>query len=110
MWFMEYARQYAKKGIDILLCPRATGMASINRWIRCGQTLAILSGGYCLSSNRSGPGDDSFQWGGVGWIAEPIKGNLLSITTPKEKFVTLEIDLTKSRQAKNEYPLYVRGY
>src|SRR5580765_6210324 len=28
MWFMEYARQYGKHGIDILLCPRATGMPS----------------------------------------------------------------------------------
>src|ERR1051326_672617 len=41
MLFTEYARQYGKQGIDILLCPRATGMSWVDRWIRCGQTLAI---------------------------------------------------------------------
>ena len=110
MWFVEYARQYGQQGIDILLCPRATEMASVDRWIRCGQTLAILSGAYCLSSNRSGQGDQNFQWGGSGWIAEPMNGNLLGITTPQEKFITMEIDITKSRNAKNKYPLYVKGY
>jgi predicted amidohydrolase len=110
MWFTEYARHYEKLGIDILLCPRATGMASVNQWIRCGQTLAIISGAYCLSSNKSGRVEDEFQWGGSGWIAEPMNGNLLGITTPYEKFVTTQIDITKSRSAKNEYPLYVKGY
>jgi N-carbamoylputrescine amidase len=110
MWFMEYARHYGKQGIDILLCPRATGMASVNQWVRCGQMLAIISGAFCLSSNRSGLSDRGFQWGGSGWIAEPIDGNLLDITTRHEKFVTTEIDITKSKRAKNEYPLYVKGY
>ena len=110
MWFMDYARQYGKQGIDILLCPRATGMTSVDQWIRCGQTLAIISGAFCLSANRSGRGDHGFYWGGSGWIAEPVSGNLSCITTPQEKFVTLEIDITKSRAAKKEYPLYVKGY
>jgi N-carbamoylputrescine amidase len=110
MWFTQYARHYGKQGIDILFCPRSTGMASVNQWIRCGQTLAILSGAYCLSSNRSGFGDHGFRWGGSGWIAEPVNGNLHAITTPHEKFVTMEIDLSKSSEAKNEYPLYVKGY
>jgi len=110
MWFMEYARHYAMNGIDILLCPRATGIASVNKWIRCGQTLSVISGAYCLSSNRSGQGDHGFQWGGNGWIAEPMTGHLLGLTNSKEKFVTAEIDMSKSRIAKHEYPLYVRGY
>ena len=110
MWFTDYARQYGKQGIDILLCPRATEIASVDRWIRCGQTLAILSGAYCLSSNRSGQGDCSFKWGGSGWIAEPMNGNLHGITTSQEKFITMEIDITKSRKAKNEYPFHVKGY
>jgi len=32
------------------------------------------------------------------------------LTTSHEKFITSEIDITKSRSAKNEYPLYVKGY
>jgi predicted amidohydrolase len=110
MWFTDYARHYGKQGIDILLCPRATGMTSVDRWIRCGQTLATLSGAYCLSANRCGRGDHGFHWGGSGWIAEPVSGNLFCITTPREKFVTMEIDIAKSRAAKKEYPLYVKGY
>jgi len=39
-----------------------------------------------------------------------VNGNLLGITTPHEKFITAEIDITKSKEAKNEYPLYVKGY
>jgi len=109
MWFTEYARQYGKQGIDILLCPRATGFATADQWVRCGQTLSIISGAYCLSSNRSGPGDNGFRWGGNGWIAEPMTGQLLGITGAAEKFVTMEIDIDKSRSAKKEYPLYVKN-
>lgn len=108
MWFMEYARRYGKLGIDILLCPRASGAGTVNKWVRCGQTLAVISGAYCLSSNKSGPGDNGFQWGGTGWIAEPVSGDLRAITTRQEKFVTVEFDITQSRSAKNEYPLYVK--
>jgi len=110
MWFMEFARQHGKQGIDLLLCPRATGMVSVNQWIRCGQTLAILSGAYCLSSNKSGFSDHGFEWGGNGWITEPSSGNLLGITSSQKKFLTIEIDIAKSKSAKNEYPLYVKGY
>jgi hypothetical protein len=39
-----------------------------------------------------------------------MTGNLLGITTSHEKFITAEIDIDKSRSAKNEYPLYVKGY
>jgi N-carbamoylputrescine amidase len=108
MWFTEYARNYGKQGIDILLCPRATGVTSREQWVRCGQTLSIISGAYCLSSNKSGTGEDHFQWGGSGWIAEPMNGNLLGVTEPNEKFVTREIDISRSREAKNGYPLYVK--
>ena len=107
MWFTEHARQYGKEGIDILLCPRATGMESVKRWLMCGQMLSIISGAYCLSSNKSGPGEDGFKWGGNGWIAEPVTGNLLGVTSNEKKFITIDIDINKSRIAKTEYPLYV---
>ena len=108
MWFTEHARMYGKLGIDLLLCPRATGFASVNQWVRCGQTLAIISGAYCLSSNRSGQGDGDFQWDGNGWIAKPTNGNLMAVTSANEKFITREIDIDRSRAAKREYPLYVK--
>ncbi|WP_214071208.1 carbon-nitrogen hydrolase family protein [Mucilaginibacter sp. dw_454] len=109
MWFTEYARQYGKQGIDILLCPRATGLGSVTQWLRCAQTLSVISGAYCLSSNRSGYGDNNFQWGGNGWITKPGTGNLSGVTSADEKFITQQIDISKSRKAKTEYPLYVGG-
>jgi predicted amidohydrolase len=108
MWFTQYGRHYGKQGIDILLCPRATGAGSVAQWIRCGQTLSVISGAYCLSSNRSGSGENNFKWGGNGWITEPITGNLAGTTSNNEKFITREIDIDKSRAAKNDYPLYVK--
>jgi len=56
LWFTQYARKYGIGGVDFLLCPRATGASSVAQWIRCGQTSAVISGSYCLSSNRSGTG------------------------------------------------------
>jgi predicted amidohydrolase len=108
MWFTEYARAYGKLGVDLLLCPRATGEASSESWLRLGATLAVISGAYCLSSNKSGQGIDNFKWGGNGWIVEPMTGNLVGKTTSTEKYVTREIDLEQSRNAKVDYPLYVK--
>ena len=44
IWFTQYARKYGLAGIDLLLCPRATGQSSVPQWIRCGQTLSVISG------------------------------------------------------------------
>ncbi|MET0636863.1 MAG: carbon-nitrogen hydrolase family protein [Chitinophagaceae bacterium] len=110
LWFTNHARDYGKQGADIILCPRATGFTGIEKWIICGRTSAIISGAYCVSSNRSGIGDDKFRWGGAGWIAEPVTGALIAVTSGSKKFVTHNIDLVKSRSAKYEYPLYVSAY
>ncbi|WBV58024.1 carbon-nitrogen hydrolase family protein [Chryseobacterium daecheongense] len=107
LWFTERARQYGKQNADLLLCPRATGKSSVEQWLTIGRASAIISGAYCLSSNRSGQSAE-FDWGGTGWIIEPMTGNLLESTTPERKFVTHSIDLKKTAQAKKEYPLYVR--
>lgn len=107
MWFTEHARNYGKSGIDLLLCPRATGLSSLEQWVRCGQTLAVISGAFCLSANRSGKGSNSFSWGGTSFIAQPGDGSLLAKTSAKIPFITISIDLEKARSAKREYPLYV---
>lgn len=93
--------------MDFLLCPRASGKSSIDQWIRCGQTSSVIGGAYCLSSNRSGIGEDSFEWGGTGWISQPMDGALLGRTSDSFPFLTIDVDLAKSKQAKNDYPLYV---
>ena len=108
IWFTQYTRKYALEGIDFLLCPRATGKSSVEQWIRCGQTSSVIGGCYCLSSNRSGIGEDNFHWGGTGWICQPMDGALLGKTTQEVPFLTLDIDLNKSKLAKKEYPIYVK--
>ncbi len=108
IWFTQYTRKYGLEGIDILLCPRATGRSSIAQWIRCGQTSAVIGGCYCLSSNRSGAGENQFNWGGTGWICQPVDGSLLGVTSKDAPFLTLDVDLAKSKLAKGTYPLYVK--
>lgn len=109
LWFTNNAKKYGEQGIDLLLCPRATGKESVEQWLNCGRTSAIISGSYCLSSNRSGNGAEGFQWGGTGWIAAPINGSLLATSSKNNKFVSITVDLEKSRLAKKEYPLYVKS-
>lgn len=109
VWFTQFARKYGFAGIDLLLCPRATGKSSVPQWLRCGQTLSIISGSYCLSSNRSGIGAENFEWGGTGWISQPMDGTLLGTTTKDTPFLTINIDLKKTALAKKEYPLYVKA-
>ena len=107
IWFTQYTRQYALEGIDILMLPRATGKSSIDQWLRCGQTSSVIGGCYCISSNRSGIGKDNFEWGGTAWIAQPMDGSLLGQTNDDAPFITIDIDLSKSKLAKTEYPIYV---
>lgn len=106
LWFTKHAREYGKQDIDLLLCPRATGKQSVDTWLNCAKTSAVISGAYCLSSNRSGKGAHDFEWGGTGWIVAP-KGDLLASSSFADKFVTKDIDLETARQAKKEYPLNV---
>ena len=107
IWFTQHTHQYGLEGMDLLLCPRATGKTSIAQWIRCGQTSSVIGGAYCLSSNRSGVGTDNFYWGGTGWVCQPLDGELLGTTSVDSPFITIDIDLEKSKFAKKEYPLYV---
>jgi len=108
IWFTQFTRKYGIEGIDFLLCPRATGKSSIDQWIRCGQTSSVIGGCYCLSSNRSGIGEDNFNWGGTGWICQPMNGSLLGTTSQENPFLTIDVDMSKSKQAKKEYPIYVK--
>jgi len=108
LWFTEYTRQYGLSGMDVLCCPRATGASSTDQWIRCGQTSSIIGGAYCLSSNRSGRGDEDFVWGGTGWISQPMDGALLGVTSDDTPFLTIDIDIAKSKEAKSDYPIYVK--
>lgn len=107
MWFLEWARQYAKAGVELLCIPRATPASSTRRWIAGGQTAAVCAGAYSLSSNLWNPDRTGADCGGVGWIIDP-EGDILALTSEDSPFVTVDVDLGLARAAKATYPRYVR--
>lgn len=107
MWFTEHARSYARSGVDIVTAPRATGLASADKWVAGGRAAAVMSGAFCISSNRGGVDASGFEWGGHGWIIEPEEGEVLGLTTPDEPFLTIDVDLDIAIAAKRTYPRYV---
>lgn len=109
LWFNQHARDYGQQGVHLIVCPRATPRASVDKWIAGGRTAAVVSGAYCLSSNHSGARANGPDWGGTGWIVEPEEGVILGLTSEKQPFLTLEIDLQAAEKAKNTYPRYVRS-
>jgi N-carbamoylputrescine amidase len=106
MWFFEWARHYAASRADLLCVPRATPHGSVEKWLAGGQTAAVCSGAYCLSSNLWAPEGASPNAGGLGWVVDP-EGNILATTDPQTPFATVEIDLEFARQSKATYPRYV---
>lgn len=105
MWFTEHARAYGREGVDLLLVPRATEGSTVSKWLAGGRAAAVVSGAFCLSSNRHGL-SRGVLFGGTGWIIDP-NGNVLTSTSDIEPFVTLDIDLAEAAAAKRSYPRYV---
>ena len=103
LWFLERARAYGRAGAQLLLVPRATMEASLERWRLAGRVAAISSGAYCLSSNRVGASPDGPRFGGEGWVIGP-EGDLLAVTSTETPFVTIEIDLAAADRARTTYP------
>ena len=108
LWFGVRARAYAREGVHLIVCPRATPAASIDKWIAGGITAAVVSGAFCLSSNMSGPNVMGLPFGGVGWVIEPQEGRVLGQTSQATPLVTIDIDPGWAETAKHTYPRYVR--
>ncbi len=106
MWFFEWARAYARAGVELLCIPRATPHASLDKWLAGGRAAAVCAGAWCLSSNLWVPPGGAVDCGGRGWIISP-EGDVLAQTTQSEPFVTMDIDLDAAREAKSTYPRYV---
>lgn len=101
LWALGQAQAYGKAGVRLLVTPRATGVASVPKWVIGGQAAAIVSGAFSLSSNRVGT-----IFGGGGWVIGP-DGEILGLTSQEQPFVTVEIDLNEADRAKTTYPRYV---
>lgn len=106
IWFLQHARDYAKRGgIHLLLIPRSTPRHTNAKWLAGGQTAAVVSGAFCLSSNHSGRANQ-IDLGGAGWLCDP-DGVVLATTNGEKPFVTVDLDLTLADAAKSTYPRYV---
>jgi N-carbamoylputrescine amidase len=108
MWFTEHARAYAHDGIHVLACPRAVAVETVDKWVAGGRAAAVMSGAFCLSSNRGGVDATGARWGGTGWIIEPEEADVLALTTTDEPWVTVDVDLADADRAKTTYPRYVK--
>ena len=108
LWFNQHARDYAKLGAHLIVCPRATPKTSVDKWLAGGRTAAVVSGAFCLSSNYTGSRTDGPDWGGTGWIIEPEEGEIVGLTSETVPFFTLDIDLKAAENAKRTYPRYVK--
>lgn len=106
LWFFERARAYGRSGAHLLVCPRATPAATLDKWIAGGRAAAVVAGAWCLSSGLAGS-SGGVSFGGGGWIVEPEEGELLGVTSAERPFLTLEIDLEAAERAKRTYPRYV---
>ncbi len=103
LWALETYASYATQGVELLLSPRATALATMRKWLAVGVVAAVRSGAFGLSSNRV---DATGGCGGGGWIIDP-GGEILAITSAAEPFATREIDLSRAAAAKDSYPRYV---
>jgi N-carbamoylputrescine amidase len=107
LWFNFRARAYAKQGMQLLLCPRATPNPTAPKWVAGGQAAAVVSGAFCLSSNLASTTPEGGDYAGVGWIIEPGEGKVLGLTSAEQPFLTIDIDLEEANRAKKTYPRYV---
>lgn len=102
LWSMSNARAYGKKGAQLIVVPYAAPRSSIEKWIAGGKVAAVISGAFCVASNRAGERND-VRFGGSGWIIGP-DAKVLGLTSHEEPFVTVDIDLREAEAAKKTYP------
>ncbi len=103
LWALETYADYAARAVQVILSPRATAAATTAKWLSVGVVAAVRSGAFSLSSNRV---DTTGACGGVGWIVDP-SGTILARTTRDTPFATIDIDLSASAAARDNYPGYV---
>ena len=105
LWALESYADYARRGVQAILSPRATASVTTAKWLAVGVVAAVRSGAFSLSSNRVDP---TGACGGTGWIISP-DGEILATTSSDVPFVTMDVDLTVSTAARASYPRYVFG-
>jgi N-carbamoylputrescine amidase len=105
LWALEQASAYGNAGVHILAVPRVTESTTLDKWLVGGRAASIVSGAFCISSNRVSAMEDG-PFGGQGWIIGP-DGQVLCLTSRQQPFVTLDIDIPTAEHAKTTYPRYL---
>ena len=108
LWFLQHARAYGQAGAQVIANPRATERATVEKWLAGGRVAAVVSGAYCLSSNRVSHTGAQPPMGGQGWVVDP-DGVVLGVTSTAMPFLTVTIDLGAADAAKQTYPRYVQA-
>ena len=103
LWAFEKARAYGRAGVHLLVTPRLTGRATVDKWLAGGRAAAVVSGAYSLSSNRTSATKD---YGGHGWVVSP-DGEVLATTSEADPFATVAVELGLAERCKSTYPRYV---
>jgi N-carbamoylputrescine amidase len=103
LWAMERAKAYGEAGVNVMVTPRLTVAATLDKWLAGGRAAAVVAGAYSLSSNRCAPGG---VYGGRGWIIDP-DGEVIATTSDAEPSVTADIDLGAATRARSTYPRYI---
>ena len=106
LMFNEHARAYGRANCELIAVPRATGLSN-EKWFTAGAMAAIVSGAYVISSNRIGQSADGPAFGGRGYAFAP-DGTLLAETTSGNALAVIDIDPSRARRQKFEYPCYIR--
>jgi N-carbamoylputrescine amidase len=107
IWFFQHARRYGQQGVQMIVCPRATPRETLSKWVAAGCAAAVVSGAFCISSNRVSGSKEKANLGGQSWIVGP-DGEILARTSPGRPFVTVKIDLNRADRAKYTYPRYIK--
>lgn len=103
LWALETYASYAAQDVQVIMSPRATGAATVAKWMSVGVVAAVRSGAFSISSNRVDP---TGACGGAGWIIGP-GGYILARTNPDAPFATVDIDLAARAATRDDYPRYV---
>ena len=105
LWFPEHARAMGERGIRLLAVPRATPVATAEKWEAGTRVAAVTAGAFCLSTNRAG-GTGAVTFGSGSVIVDP-EGVVLARTTATTPVASADIDLRVADVAKTTYPRYV---
>ncbi|WBU64296.1 carbon-nitrogen hydrolase family protein [Paracoccus aerodenitrificans] len=98
--YAETPRKLGRNGAEIIVQSRATG--NTPRWRAASVLGAGTSGAFVIGANRRSVARDWFTGGS--WVYSP-EGDLLAETSADQPVVSVEIDLSRSKAAKQEYPV-----